>query len=139
MTSDPLVAGLTADDAGAVQRFVDLVRVDTVSGAGVSSGSYAIICALLSEHCRQAGLSVERHEVVPGKPIVVATWPGTSPDLPSLLLTGHYDVVPVDSDRWSCDPFGGVIRDGFLYGRGTQDMKCCLAAYIECISAWNGP
>ncbi len=48
----------------------------------------------------------------------------------SFGFNGHTDVVPVgDIDAWSVDPFGAVIRDGFLYGRGATDMKSGVAAF----------
>ena len=49
-------------------------------------------------------------------------------------FAGHIDVVPVSSN-WSVDPFAGTIKDGYLYGRGTNDMKgaiaCFIAAFLE--------
>ena len=39
------------------------------------------------------------------------------------MLSGHTDVVPVDGQDWSCDPFKAEVRDGKLYGRGACDMK----------------
>ncbi|PZP39146.1 MAG: hypothetical protein DI585_05090 [Pseudomonas fluorescens] len=47
-----------------------------------------------------------------------------------LLVIAHIDVVPVDQDQWSVDPFGAVIKDGYLYGRGAVDMKGPLAAFM---------
>ncbi|WP_120946014.1 succinyl-diaminopimelate desuccinylase [Helicobacter labacensis] len=44
-------------------------------------------------------------------------------------FAGHIDVVPV-GEGWSCDPFGGVVRGDFLYGRGAQDMKGGIAAFV---------
>mgnify|MGYP001817356093 FL=1 len=41
-----------------------------------------------------------------------------------LILLNHIDVVPAEKDQWSCDPFGGEVRDGFIHGRGALDMKC---------------
>jgi acetylornithine deacetylase len=42
----------------------------------------------------------------------------------SILLNGHIDVVPEgDLDKWSVDPYGGIVKDGKMYGRGTTDMK----------------
>ena len=41
-----------------------------------------------------------------------------------LLLLNHFDVVPVDRAAWGgVDPFGGAVKDGFIWGRGTLDMK----------------
>src|SRR5690606_21285616 len=42
---------------------------------------------------------------------------------PGIVLSGHTDVVPVDGQQWSSDPFVLAERDGRLYGRGTSDMK----------------
>ena len=47
-----------------------------------------------------------------------------------LVLSGHTDVVPVDGQEWSSDPFTPVIRDGKLYGRGTADMKGFVAVAL---------
>jgi len=52
----------------------------------------------------------------------------------SLLFDGHMDVVPVVGE-WSVDPFGGEIRDGRLWGRGSTDMKSGLAAAICGVAA----
>jgi acetylornithine deacetylase/succinyl-diaminopimelate desuccinylase-like protein len=41
----------------------------------------------------------------------------------AILLYNHMDVVEVERERWTCDPFGGEIRDGYVYGRGALDMK----------------
>ena len=46
------------------------------------------------------------------------------------MLLAHMDVVGVETDKWSCDPFGGIIRDGYLYGRGAIDDKGMLAANL---------
>ena len=49
---------------------------------------------------------------------------------PNFCFAGHTDVVPVgDEAAWTCDPFGGEIRDGRLYGRGASDMKVAIAGF----------
>jgi succinyl-diaminopimelate desuccinylase len=49
---------------------------------------------------------------------------------PNFCFAGHTDVVPVgDEVAWTCDPFGGEIRDGRLYGRGASDMKAAIAGF----------
>jgi len=51
-------------------------------------------------------------------------------DRPGIVLSGHTDVVPVDGQEWSTDPFTVVEKDGRLYGRGTCDMKSFVAAAL---------
>jgi len=53
---------------------------------------------------------------------MVARIEGSDPDAPSLCLMGHTDVVPVNPDGWSEDPFGGEVIDGEVWGRGAIDM-----------------
>ena len=75
------------------------------------------------------GFSIERWEVFPDRPNLVAERPGTAER--SLILCGHIDVVPVgERGRWSVEPFGGEIKQNRIYGRGAIDMKGGLAACV---------
>jgi acetylornithine deacetylase len=60
-------------------------------------------------------------------------------DRPGVVLSGHTDVVPVEGQAWTSDPFGMVARNGNLFGRGTADMKgfiaCCLAVVDKAVAA----
>jgi succinyl-diaminopimelate desuccinylase len=47
-----------------------------------------------------------------------------------IVLSGHFDTVPLGNKKWSIDPFGGKVRDGKIYGRGSSDMKGGVAAMI---------
>lgn len=68
------------------------------------------------------------------KPVVQITWEGTEPDLPSILLSSHMDVVPVYPDSWNYPPFGATIDDeGRIFARGAQDMKSQGMAYLGAI------
>lgn len=50
---------------------------------------------------------------------------------PHLCFAGHTDVVPVgDESAWTCDPFGGIVKDGQVWGRGAADMKGAVAAFV---------
>ncbi|MBI3452895.1 MAG: acetylornithine deacetylase [Rhodospirillales bacterium] len=51
-------------------------------------------------------------------------------DKPGIMLSGHTDVVPIDGQDWSSDPFAVIERDGRLYGRGTCDMKSFVAVAL---------
>jgi acetylornithine deacetylase/succinyl-diaminopimelate desuccinylase-like protein len=61
-------------------------------------------------------------EPSPGRGNLLATLKGNGKKRPILLLN-HMDVVPVERERWSFDPFAGIIQDGYLYGRGAIDDK----------------
>jgi acetylornithine deacetylase len=77
-------------------------------------------------------LGHELDPVAAGRPNLRSVLPGGSG--PGVLLLGHSDVVPV-GDGWTTDPYGGTVRAGRLYGRGSADMKGGLAAMIIAISA----
>lgn len=68
------------------------------------------------------GAELEHFDAAPGRRSLLARLPGTDPRAPTLTLLAHTDVVPADESRWSFDPFGGEIEDGFIFGRGTIDM-----------------
>ncbi len=73
-----------------------------------------------------------------GRINVVGRWPGAAPGdgARSLILNGHLDVVPVGNrSLWSDDPFGGAVRGGRLFGRGSCDMKCGVAAGVFAVEA----
>ncbi|MER6977673.1 M20/M25/M40 family metallo-hydrolase [Streptomyces carpinensis] len=63
---------------------------------------------------------------------LIARIPGTSSAAP-LLMLGHSDVVPVERDNWSVDPFAGTVRGGEVYGRGALDMKGANSATISAL------
>jgi carboxypeptidase PM20D1 len=77
---------------------------------------------------------------------VVYRWPSigasdSSPHSPILFLA-HYDVVPAETEKWSIDPFGAEMKDGFIYGRGSLDMKSTLISIMEaaetlCAEGWK--
>lgn len=70
----------------------------------------------------------------PKKPVIILTWIGREPELPSIILNSHMDVVPVFEEHWTHPPFGAEIdADGKIYARGTQDMKCCGTMYLGAI------
>jgi acetylornithine deacetylase/succinyl-diaminopimelate desuccinylase family protein len=96
-------------------------------------GGEAATAAVLEQVCRARGFAVEVADVVPGRPNLRAVLAGG--DGPGLLLLGHTDVVPVGDDGWTVDPFGGQVRDGRLYGRGSTDMKGGLAACVVAMAS----
>lgn len=68
------------------------------------------------------------------KPTVVLSLIGTEPNLPSILLNSHMDVVPVFEEFWTHKPFDADIdEEGKIFARGSQDMKCCGMQYLGAI------
>jgi acetylornithine deacetylase/succinyl-diaminopimelate desuccinylase-like protein len=99
-----------------------LIRNACVNDGKVESGGEGRSVDLLDDYLGSAGFDVERFEPQPGRTSLVARIEGSDPDAPSLLLMGHTDVVPVNVDGWSRDPFAGELVDGFVWGRGAIDM-----------------
>ncbi|XP_055269914.1 aminoacylase-1 [Moschus berezovskii] len=95
---------------------------------------YGAAVAFFEERALQLGLGCQKVEVAPGYVVTVLTWPGTNPKLSSVLLNSHTDVVPVFQEYWSHDPFEAFKdADGYIYGRGAQDMKCVSIQYLEAV------
>jgi len=76
----------------------------------------------LSKLLQERGLTAKIYPSAPTRANLLARLPGNGSKKPILLLH-HMDVVTADPERWSCDPFSGDIRDGFVWGRGAIDMK----------------
>ena len=69
---------------------------------------------------------------------ILYKWQGTNPDLNPLILLAHMDVVPIEessADEWQTDPFAGTIKDGYIWGRGSLDIKGSLIMFMEAIEA----
>ena len=79
------------------------------------------------------GSGVKKDRDLNNMPVLAGTLRGTG-EGKSLILNGHYDVVPPGLRKnWKHDPFGGEIQDDIIYGRGSNDMKGGIAAMIQAI------
>lgn len=111
----------------------ELIRLPTVNPPGEA---YRECAMLIGRRLEGFGFAVDyvaaedRPEHTPAHPRVnvVGLRPGRA-ERPLVHLNGHFDVVPPGSG-WTVDPFGGVVRDGRLYGRGSADMKGGIAAAV---------
>jgi acetylornithine deacetylase/succinyl-diaminopimelate desuccinylase-like protein len=106
------------------QHAVDLlqryVRIASVNPPADTHGT----AKLLESEFAAAGMQAKLYESGPGgKTNLIVRLPGRDKTKRPLLLLNHMDVVPVDPARWKANPFGAEIRDGFMWGRGTLDMK----------------
>jgi acetylornithine deacetylase/succinyl-diaminopimelate desuccinylase-like protein len=103
----------------------DLIRIDTTN----PPGNEILAAELVAERLRQAGIEPVVLESAPGRGSVVARLRGTA-EAPPLLLMSHLDVVPAEAEHWRQPPFGGVVADGYVWGRGALDMKSIVAQHL---------
>jgi acetylornithine deacetylase/succinyl-diaminopimelate desuccinylase-like protein len=139
-----LCAGASGDDAGlpssripadhmqqyselAVTWMQEYLRVDTTNPPGNEMRGVAFYKKILDEE----GIENRAFEYAPGRGDLWARLPRTSgssqgdqnPHLRPIVLLNHMDVVTSDAAHWKVPPFSGEIRDGYIWGRGAQDMK----------------
>lgn len=121
-----------------VEFLSTLIRFDTTNPPG-NEGACA---RWIAEQLRSVGVEPTVVEAN-GRPNVVARLEGDGSGGGPILMTGHMDVVPVDGDLWTADPFAAEQRDGYLLGRGTVDMKYmvahCLIAFMRAVQSGKRP
>jgi acetylornithine deacetylase/succinyl-diaminopimelate desuccinylase-like protein len=110
-----------------------LVRIDTTN----PPGNELVAARYIADILQKNGIPSEIFESTPGRGILVARLSASAFPDPSraLLLMAHLDVVGVDKSKWSVDPFGGIVKDGTIYGRGVLDDKGPLIANLAAFVA----
>src|SRR6202012_372820 len=122
--------GVAADDNRPLgertrQYLIDLLRIDTSN----PPGNETKVAEYLKQVADAHGIPAELLGGDPKRLHFVARLKGTGKVAPMLLMA-HSDVVPADKSQWTTDPFGAQLKDGYIYGRGTQDDKGLLAAEL---------
>jgi acetylornithine deacetylase/succinyl-diaminopimelate desuccinylase-like protein len=108
----------TALGREAVELLRAYLRIDTTNPPGNEIAG----TRFLEEVLRREGIASQTVESAPGRANLVARLSGDGA-LGGVVLHHHVDVVYADRRYWSVDPFGGELRDGYVYGRGALDMK----------------
>ena len=106
-----------------------MIRNACVNEGTPESGQEVRNADTLEAYLDGTGLTVERFEPAPGRVSLIARIEGSDPSGPSLCLNGHTDVVPVNPDGWSRDPFAAELVDGEVWGRGAVDMLNLTASF----------
>jgi acetylornithine deacetylase/succinyl-diaminopimelate desuccinylase-like protein len=104
------------DEATEILR--NYIRINTTNPPGNEMEAARYLEGIL----RNEGVDATVYEPAPRRANLMAILPGTKRGN-ALILLNHMDVVPVEKDKWDLDPFGGIVKDGYIYGRGTIDMK----------------
>jgi len=129
----PLSAPALEAAAGIEERLAALVRRPTVSWFDYGRTDAAAFEALKEDLVRlfpRVHDSLVRREI--GEWALLYEWKGSDPSLAPAIFCSHFDVVPADdAAEWSHPPFAGEIAEGYVWGRGSQDVKVTLAATLD--------
>jgi len=104
-------------------RYRDLVRIDS------TAGRETLVVDYLRNVLEGEGIPTRTFALDPKRANLVARLRGSGLKRP-LLILAHTDVVGVQREKWPVDPFGAVLKDGFVWGRGSKDDKPVLAANL---------
>ncbi|KAE8077432.1 hypothetical protein FH972_015997 [Carpinus fangiana] len=113
-----------------IARFQRYLRINTAH----PNPDYSPAISFLKLQAQSIQLQARTIEFTPGKPVLLLTWPGSNPSLPSIILNSHLDSVPAEPSKWVHPPFSAVRSpDGKIFARGAQDDKCIGVQYLEAI------
>jgi acetylornithine deacetylase len=119
----------------ATDAAVDRARVSALASEAVRVKSYGgnedTISDLMAQRLSEAGLSVEKQPVAPGRFNVIGTWRGAERG-PSFMYNGHMDTNPA-GEGWTRDPLGGETDAEFVYGIGISNMKAANASFLHAV------
>src|SRR3712207_1890595 len=104
--------------AEATALLAEYIAIDTSNPPGNEEEA----CQFLAGILRREGLEYDLYETAPHRVSLISRLEGRRRG-GALILLNHTDVVPVEREFWSVEPFGGEVRDGYLWGRGALDMK----------------
>jgi len=114
----------------------EMIRIPSVN-YGEGLGDEKAMAEYVAKKLTEVGIKSELIETAPNRVNVVAKVEGADQNRPGLVLHGHIDVVPANTADWSVDPFSGVIKDGFIWGRGAVDMKDMDAMILATVRMWQ--
>ncbi len=115
----------------------EMLRIPSVSADPAHAGDMMRMAEWLESHMHDLGLDNVQIMPTAGHPVVYGEWLGAGPDKPTVLVYGHYDVVPAAmEDGWRTDPFEPVEKDGKIYARGATDDKGQLFIHVKALEAY---
>ena len=119
------------------QQLFEMLRIPSLSGDPAHAGDVRAMAEWLAAHMESLGLAKVAVMETAGHPVVYGEWLGAGPDKPTVLVYGHYDVVPASmEDGWDTNPFEPVERDGMVYARGVTDDKGQLFIHVKALEAY---
>ena len=125
LAAQPRAIDWEKQKAETLRHFRALVQIDSSN----PPGNEIKVVEYLKKVIEAEGIPTQTFALVPDRPNLVARLNGNGSKRPVLILA-HTDVVRVQRDKWPVDPFGAVIKDGYIWGRGTTDDKDKLTAIL---------
>jgi acetylornithine deacetylase/succinyl-diaminopimelate desuccinylase-like protein len=124
----PVNGTMSQIEVEAIGWLQGFMRINTTN----PPGNELVAAKYLADILQKNGIQSEIFESTPGRGIIVARLSATAVPDPAraLLLMGHLDVVGVNKAKWTVDPFGAVLKDGYIYGRGAIDDKSMTIANL---------
>ena len=120
-----------------LEQLYAMLRIPSLSGDPAHKGDITKMADLLVKHMRDLGLQKTAAMPTAGLPVAYGEWMGAGPDAPTILVYGHYDVVPaLMEDGWETDPFEPVIKDGRIYARGATDDKGQMMTHVNALESY---
>lgn len=115
----------------------EMLRIPSLSGDPAYAADVRKMANWLADHMKGLGLDKVAVMETAGHPVVYGEWMGAGPEAPTVLVYGHYDVVPASmEDGWDTDPFEPVEKDGIIYARGATDDKGQLFIHVKALEAY---
>jgi len=118
-------------------QLLDMLRIPSLSADPAHAPDIKRMAEWLAAHMRDLGL--DKVQVMPtaGHPVVYGEWLGAGAEKPTVLVYGHYDVVPAAmEDGWHTEPFEPVEKDGKIYARGATDDKGQLFIHVKALESY---
>lgn len=131
------LAPMKVDEAAVAERLAQAVRLPTVSSATdaqLNADQFRALHALLQKQFPRVHASLKRELV--NDLSLLYTWEGSDPKANAIVLLAHQDVVPIapgTEGDWQQPPFAGLVKDGYVWGRGSWDDKGNLLAQLEAV------
>lgn len=122
-------------EAETIRICQELIRIPSVN-FGEGRGDEKAVADYVVAELTRVGIAATVYESAPNRCNVIAHLESTHPNRPGLVVHGHLDVVPAMAEDWSVDPFSGILKDGFIWGRGAVDMKNMDAMILAIICQW---
>jgi acetylornithine deacetylase/succinyl-diaminopimelate desuccinylase-like protein len=115
----------------------EMLRIPSLSGDPAYAAEVRRMAEWLAAHMQGLGLAKVQVMETAGHPVVYGEWMGAGPDRPTVLVYGHYDVVPAElADGWETNPFEPVEKNGRIYARGATDDKGQLFIHVKALESY---